>query len=120
MIKLSIGLGYVHYGMKRQAENRQFHIMQGLTFLMDYYKSRRSSEHAEERQEASYNIARTYHMLGLTHLAGPYYEEVLDDPEAATQEEDLVLDAAYNLQTIFAMAGNWQMAKKITDRWLTI
>lgn len=120
MIKLSIGLGYVHYGMKRQAENRQFHIMQGLTFLMDYYKSRRSSEHAEERQEASYNIARTFHMLGLTHLAGPYYKEVLEDPEAATQEEDLVLDAAYNLQTIYAMAGNWQMAKKITDRWLTV
>jgi general transcription factor 3C polypeptide 3 (transcription factor C subunit 4) len=120
MIKLSIGLGYVHYGLKRQAENRQFHIMQGLTFLLDYYRSRRASKHGEERQEASYNIARTYHMLGLAHLALPYYLEVLDDGRCTSNQEDLVLDAAFNLQTIYSMGGNLKMAQYITEAWLTL
>ncbi len=123
MIKLSIGLGYVHYGMKRQAENRQFHIMQGLTFLLDYYERRKRSIHVQERQEASYNIARTYHMLGLTHLAIPFYQEVLDEAgklHIEGEEEDMTLDAAYNLQTIFAMAGNLELARRITCQWLTV
>lgn len=120
MIKLSIGLGYVHYGLKRQAENRQFHIMQGLTFLLDYYETRRASQHVEERQEASYNVARAYHMLGLSHLALPYYVEVLDDAQSATEQEDLAIDAAFNLQTIYSMGGNMKMTQHITDTWLTI
>lgn len=120
MIKLSIGLGYVHYGLKRQAENRQFHIMQGMSFLLDYYKSRRTSQNEEDRQEASYNIARTYHMLGLTHLALPYYQEVLDGAQSPSLQEDLVLDAAFNLQTIYSMSGNLRMAEYITGTWLSI
>ena len=94
--------------------------MQGLTFLLDYYKSRKASKHREERQEASYNVARTYHMLGLTHLALPYYQEVLDDGRCTPKQEDLVLDAAFNLQTIYSMGGNHKMAQFITDGWLTI
>lgn len=120
MINLSIGLGYVHYGMKRQAENRQFHIMQGLSFLFKYYKTRRQSPHTEERKEASYNLGRTYHMLGLTHLAVPYYEEVLDDSQSSLRQEDLALDAAFNLQTIYNTGGNWRMAQSITNSWLII
>lgn len=120
MIQLSIGLGYVHYGMKRQAENRQFHIMQGLTFLLSYYKNRRQSASVSERQEASYNMGRTYHMLGLTHLAAPFYEEVLSEAQLEGNHEELKVDAAYNLQTIFAMTGNWEMAERITSVWLTV
>lgn len=120
MIQLSIGLGYVHYGMKRQAENRQFHIMQGLTFLRSYYQNRRKSASVAERQEASYNMARTYHMLGLTHLAAPFYEEVLSEARLDGNYEELKIDAAYNLQTIFSMAGNLEMAERITSVWLTI
>jgi general transcription factor 3C polypeptide 3 (transcription factor C subunit 4) len=118
MIKLSIGLGYVHHGLKRQSENRQFQIMQGMTFLLDYYKSRRASDKAEERQEASYNVARTYQMVGLSHLALPYYQEILDEAQSSETKEDLVLDAAFNLQTMYSMSGNMRMADYITSTWL--
>jgi general transcription factor 3C polypeptide 3 (transcription factor C subunit 4) len=121
MINLSIGLGYVHYGLKRQSENRQFHLMQGLGFLFRYYESRQISPRVDERQEAHYNIARAYHMLGLAHLALPYYFKVLDEVQGSfVTREDLVRDAAYNLQNIYAMGGNLEMAKYITANWLVV
>jgi general transcription factor 3C polypeptide 3 (transcription factor C subunit 4) len=121
MINLSIGLGYVHYGLKRQSENRQFHLMQGLSFLFRYYELRHRSPKVEERQEAHYNMARAYHMVGLAHLALPYYLKVLDEIQgSAVAGEDLVRDAVYNLQNIYAMGGNLAMAKFVTANWLSI
>jgi general transcription factor 3C polypeptide 3 (transcription factor C subunit 4) len=121
MINLSIGLGYVHYGLKRQSENRQFHLMQGLSFLFRYYESRQLSPRVEERQEAHYNIARAYHMLGLAHLALPYYLKVLEEVQGLLiAREDLVRDAAYNLQIIYAIGGNLEMAKYVTANWLVV
>lgn len=108
---MNIGLAYVHYALKRQAENRQHLILQGMTFLFVYYESRVESPHIEERLEAHYNIGRAYHMLGLSHLAIPYYSLVLK--EASDHKgpvgEDLVSDALYNLQSIYSMAGNSAM-----------
>lgn len=79
---------------------------------------------AEEKQEAHYNIARAYHMLGLTHLALPYYKLVLEEPTQSTTEEplrvDLRIDAAYNLQTIYSSVGNTALANAITERWLVL
>jgi general transcription factor 3C polypeptide 3 (transcription factor C subunit 4) len=124
VINLSIGLGYIHHGLKRQSENRQFHIMQGLTFLFKYYDSRRISPRLEERQEAHYNIARTYHLVGLTHLAFPYYQKALREtdeaPNPQAASEDLVRDAAYNLQTLYAIGGNMGMVKLITETRMVI
>lgn len=121
MINLSIGLGYVHYALKRQAENRQFHVLQGMAFLFRYYDNRRGSSQVEERQEAHYNIARAYHVLGLTHLALPYYSKVLAEAgDFQSSREDLVREAAYNLQTLYTMGGNVLLAKEVTDEWLVI
>ncbi|KIN06080.1 hypothetical protein OIDMADRAFT_24417 [Oidiodendron maius Zn] len=108
VINLNIGLAYVHYGLKRQAENRQHLILQGMTFLFIYYESRVQSPHVEERQEAHYNIARVYHMVGLSHLAIPYYSLVLKQATSnkGNLREDLVINATYNLQSIYSMAGN--------------
>lgn len=117
-----MALGYIHYGLKRQSENRQYHIMQGLSFLYQYYESRKESVRVEERQEAHYNMARAYHMLGLTHLALPFYTKVLQEMhnETSTTAEDLVRDAAYNLQTLYAMGGNFDVAKATTEDSLVI
>jgi len=90
--------------------------------MMKYYNARKESEHIEERQEAHYNIARIYHMLGMNHLALPYYQKVLDETAGGkrSNREDLVIDTAYNLQTMYAVAGNLELARKITERWLVI
>ncbi|CAL3964818.1 hypothetical protein PZA11_002263 [Diplocarpon coronariae] len=123
VINLMIGLCYISDCLKRQAENRQYSILQGTSFLLVYYESRKISQYLEERQEAHYNLGRAYNMLGLPHLAIPYYQKVLDEiPEGAPrpEREDLVVDAAYNLKTLYATAGNIEMARQITMRWLVI
>lgn len=123
MINLNIGLAYVHHALKRQTENRQHSIIQGISFMRVYYESRSQSSRLEIRQEAHYNMARAYHMLGLVHLAIPFYRSVLDetsiDPERPTHE-DLAVDTAYNLQVIYAMSGNHELADEVTRQWLVI
>ncbi|TVY78404.1 Transcription factor tau subunit [Lachnellula suecica] len=119
MVNLSIGLAYVHYSLKRQVENRQHAILQGLTFMFRYYDTRSVSDFVEERLEAHYNVARVYHMLGLVHLALPYYWKVLNEPKEGVKE-DLVLDTAYNMQTIYMSSGNPEMAQSITHQFLVI
>ncbi|KAH0538778.1 hypothetical protein FGG08_004666 [Glutinoglossum americanum] len=124
MISLSIGLSYIHLSLKRQTENRHFQIMQGFSFLFRYYDIRKGSQHPKERQEAEYNVGRAYHMLGLAHLGVPYYEKVLklaeDIPKDAHTKETFTTDAAYNLQLIYAMAGNLELAQRITEKYLTL
>lgn len=84
-----------------------------MTFLFVYYESRVQSPHIEERIEAHYNIARAYHMLGLSHLAIPYYSLVLSQASDHNGPlcEDLVTDAVYNLQSIYSTAGNLAMVE---------
>ena len=119
---MAVGLAYIHYALKRQVENRQHLILQGLTFLFLYYDSRKLSPNVEERLEAHYNMARTYHMLGLSNLAVPYYSLVLEEAKGQDTRvrEDIVVEAAYNLQTISAMAGNQELACAVTEEWLVI
>ncbi|KAM0318904.1 hypothetical protein ACHAO8_001382 [Botrytis cinerea] len=121
IINLNIGLAYVHHSLKRQADNRQFMILQGLTFLFDYYNSRIQSTILEERQEAHYNLARVYHMLGVSHLAIKYYLRVLkeaDDQESS--REDIEIDTAYNLKILCMVTGNKKLANVIARKWLVI
>ncbi|TVY19441.1 Transcription factor tau subunit sfc4 [Lachnellula arida] len=119
MIHLTLGVTYIHDALKRQIENRQHSILQGLTFILRYYDTRSESQHIEERLEAHYNVGRTYHMLGLVHLALPYYWKVLKEGSEDIKE-GLTVDAAYNLQTIYMMSGNAEMAQSITKEFLVI
>ncbi|PQE13109.1 hypothetical protein CJF30_00003016 [Rutstroemia sp. NJR-2017a BBW] len=121
VINMNIGLCYVHHALKRQADNRQFLILQGMAFLFDYYDTRKKSSVLEERQEAHYNIARVYHMLGISHLAITYYLRVLDElKDHHSSREDLVIDTAHNLKIICMITGNKKLAHSITKRWLVI
>ena len=123
MINLSIGLAYVHHALKRQVENRQHLVLQGLVFLFEYYNCRRQSSHIEERQEAHFNMARTYHMVGLAHLAIPFYSRVLEEATSENGshlQEEIVIEAAYNLQALHTVAGNHKLADAVTMGWLMI
>lgn len=121
MINLSIALAYIHHGIKRQSDNRQFHLMQGMSFLFRFYDSMVTSEILEQRQSAHYCVARTFHLLGLTHLALPYYQKVLAESTVSSlSQERLTLDSAYNLQTMYTAAGNFSLANAVTKQWLTV
>lgn len=79
MVNLSVGLGYIHHGLKRQAENRQYLIMQGLASVFEYSRASLPSESLEpaELREINFTVARAFHMLGLQHLAHNSYSKVL-------------------------------------------
>lgn len=134
-VNLSIAAMWVQTSMKRQTENRQYGITQGLSFLYRYYDLRAASGKACHLQEAEYNVARMWHYLGLTHLAVPAYEKVLALSEKvqaeavaeATEEdnleyavEDYATEAAFALQGIYALTGNLEAANVIGERWLVI
>jgi len=123
MIDLSISLTYIHLLLNRRSDDHAQLLLLGLTFLFRYYDVRKTSIYAEERQESHFNVARTYHMLGLSSHASRYYTLVLNEASNSDHEllrEDLTTDAAYNLQTIYAMVGNVELAKAVTDRWLVL
>ncbi|ODQ65103.1 TPR-like protein, partial [Nadsonia fulvescens var. elongata DSM 6958] len=123
-ILLSIALAHIHRAIQRQTTNRHMQIVQGLTYMVDYYKIR-SKMGIHEHQEAAYNMARSYHMLGLNGLAFKYYEEVLSFKNTTEGGEidddyDLKMSAAYNLQLIYTISGNGELARKMVDDYLTI
>ena len=97
--------------------------MQGLAFLLEYYDCRRRSNILSVRQEAEYNVAHAYHLLGLTHLAVPYYERCLEmsaQVESGCEAEDFAREASFNLQNFWAASGNKGKARELTEKWLVI
>ncbi|PUU76293.1 hypothetical protein B9Z19DRAFT_1194856 [Tuber borchii] len=131
LITFCIGLAYLHRSMQRQSENRHIMALQGISFIFDYYDIRcgRPEEQQEEvekdvqpekRQEAEYNVGRAFQHIGLTHLAIPYYERVLQISEENTIDGDLKWEAAYNLQMIYMTSGNAKLAADVTERYLVI
>ncbi|KAL8650939.1 MAG: hypothetical protein Q9210_003528 [Variospora velana] len=125
IINLSLALAYIQHAMKRQSTNRHQLIAQGLTFLFDYYDLRRRSRNVSEREEAEFNVARTYHMLGLTHLAVPFYERCLTNnngPQAtpASIGNDFAAEAAFALRNIWAVNEEMGKASDIGRRYFVL
>jgi general transcription factor 3C polypeptide 3 (transcription factor C subunit 4) len=119
MLNLTIGLNYIHQGLKTPSGIKNQDILQALTFIFRYYDLRKTSLHLEERLEAHYNVGRTYQLLGLSHLAVQYYVKVLDEAEGGIGE-DFVTNTAFNLQSLYALAGNMELARSVTRKYLVI
>jgi general transcription factor 3C polypeptide 3 (transcription factor C subunit 4) len=131
VINLCIAISYVQMGYKRQSENRQYQIQQGLAFLFKYYDIRTRGKVALHMQEAEFNVAMMWHSLGLLHLALPAYERCLKLSERVQAEkiyncegdavnEDFAAEAAFAIQTILAVGGDPEGARAITEQWLVI
>ena len=125
MINLSLALSYLHYAIKRQSGNRHHLMTQGFAFLFTYYNIRQRADIASEMQEAEFNVARAYHMLGLTHLAFPYYQRCLALSKAVKTNrgsftQDFAKEAAFSLQRLWAGNGGAKEALKVTERWLVL
>jgi general transcription factor 3C polypeptide 3 (transcription factor C subunit 4) len=133
MVNLSTGIAYVHYAMKRQAENRQFIIAQGMHYMFEYYNARCASADVVERLEAHYNVARCYHLLGIYHLAAEFYGRALSEAkehrdrnggEGGENGEDMIKDFVYesavNLRTYSLTNGDYESARALTEGWLVL
>ena len=122
LINLSTGLAYVHYALKRQATNRQYLLTQGFSFLFRYYRDRldKAGEHVVQRQEAHFNIARAYSLVGLGSLAVGYYRLVLGEGDVLEEGEDLKVEAAFNVRTLCYLLGDVEGARAVAGRWLVL
>ncbi|KAF2629865.1 TPR-like protein [Macroventuria anomochaeta] len=136
ILNLSIGTAYIQHAMKRLSENRQFQIQQGLSFMYRYYDLRTKTGVATLCQEAEFNVGRIWHGLGLVTLALPSYERCVQLGERVRQEaeermeegiedgewrhEDFATEAAFAIQSIYAVSGNFEAARKVTQDALVI
>jgi general transcription factor 3C polypeptide 3 (transcription factor C subunit 4) len=132
MLNLSIGVAYMQHAMKRLSENRQFQIQQGLAFVYRYYSLRIADDIAVHVQEAEFNMGRIWHGLGLVGYALPAYERCIQLSERVGKEardqcsdgswahEDFASEAAFAIQSIYAVSGNFEGAKRVTESVLVI
>jgi general transcription factor 3C polypeptide 3 (transcription factor C subunit 4) len=135
-ILLSIALSYIHHSLKRQADNRHYLILQGLAFMQEYRRIReREGSLLSEKQEMEFNFARVWHSLGLLHLAVDGYQRALAigdeiQAEAGRRQaageqkqgfvENFSSEAAVALQSIYALSGDLDAAKELTEKYLVI
>ncbi|KAF2466818.1 TPR-like protein [Lindgomyces ingoldianus] len=130
VLNLCIGLAYIQHGMKRLSENRQFQIQQGLAFTHRYYTLRTRDDIALHISEAEFNVGRVWHALGLTSLALPAYERCIALSVRVRNEENTDLErsfvenfeteAAFAIQSILAMAGDFEGARVVTEAVLVM
>ena len=76
-------------------------------------------------REIEFNRARCWHMLGMTNLALRSYEKVLSmavpaNENDGTKNTDFTMDAAYAISTIYALSGNMEMAREVTEKYLVV
>jgi general transcription factor 3C polypeptide 3 (transcription factor C subunit 4) len=120
VLLLSTGVAHIHRAIQRQTTNRHLQIVQGLSYLMQYYEIR-CKQGPGQTMEAEFNIGRTFQTLSLPSLATSYYHRVLDTPEENIDPVyDLRYEAAYNLHLIYTVSGNGKLARHIIDKYVTI
>lgn len=117
MINLSLGLAYVHYGLKRQSTNRQYLILQGQAFLSQY--AQRDSESSLE-PEKLYNVGRLFQLLGISYLSSFYYEKALDLCKQLPKSHDLCCLISANAVISLLTVGNFATAHSVLKRNLRL
>lgn len=132
ILNLSIGVAYIQHAMKRLSENRQYQIQQGLAFINRYHELRKKDNIAIHCQEAEFNFARIWHGLGLVSHAIPAYERCIALSKRVKQEaedqctdetwdyEDFKYEAAFAIQSIYAVSGNAEAARNVTESILVL
>ncbi|KAG7095406.1 hypothetical protein E1B28_006157 [Marasmius oreades] len=122
MICLCLAIASIGRAMQRQSDNRHHLITQGLAFLSQYRKLRRSD--GIYLGEVEFNFGRTFQQLGLHSLAAKHYQRVLDMAEKEPGNEDenvsVTREAAYNLALIYVTTGAAPLADELYRRWLSI
>lgn len=132
VVNLCIGISYFQHAMKRQAENRQFQIQQGISFMTRYYDLRTRDNVAVHCSEAEFNMGRMWHGLGLATQALKAYMRCIALSDRVKQEaadqcrddawgvEDFATEAAYAVQTIYTLSGDFEGARSVTEAALVI
>ncbi|KIX05535.1 uncharacterized protein Z518_06407 [Rhinocladiella mackenziei CBS 650.93] len=135
VVLLSIALSYIHEMLKRQTDNRHMFMLQGWAFFEEYADARREWAQTKNdadlevliEREIEFNRARCWQMLGVADLAIRAYEKMLSLPGSTNAqtsrgntESDWTLEAAYAIQSMYALSGNPGMARDVTEKYLVV
>lgn len=120
MVCFILGLAHVHRAMQRLSTNRHLQLLQGLSYLLEYKDLRLADATEYELQEVDYNFGRLFHTLGLPSIAVKFYKNVLECHGKIEPDYDLLVEAAHNLALIYTFSGNTMLARKVTEKYLTI
>lgn len=114
MINLSLGLAYSHYALKRQSINRQFLILQGLTFMSNYIEVCQQNGHGSSTAEMYYNIGRLHHLFGIASIAMKYYSQAIAcaDTSSAGQVDIRVMSTTNQIVSLLSL-GDHESALKV-------
>ncbi|KAG5979828.1 hypothetical protein E4U55_004720 [Claviceps digitariae] len=119
MVNLSLGLAYVHYGLKRQSTNRQYLLLQGQAFLTEY--SRQGlDDGGYGAAERLYNMGRLFQLLGIGHLSSKYYAQALDKCKNETSSSDLPSLILANTVISLLTVGNTEVALAVVKGTLKL
>lgn len=119
MISLCLGLAYVHYGLKRQSTNRQYLLLQGHSFIGEYFRMD-EGEFARPQPERYYNVGRLFQLLGLNSLSSEYYERAVKFNEGEDKIADIDVSVAMNNVVSSLAAGHKRLAVKIVKEHLVL
>ncbi|KAH0526175.1 hypothetical protein TsFJ059_009531 [Trichoderma semiorbis] len=103
MVNLSLGLAYVHYGLKRQSTNRQYLLLQGQAFISHYVQS--GGDEPQLQAERFYNVGRLFQLLGIGYLSLQYYTKALEANKLAGGKK-LLKDIIFVNETISLLSTN--------------
>ena len=120
MINLSLGLAYVHYGLKRQSANRQYILLQGQSFLTKYASVEGQAPEELGSAESNYNIGRLFQLLGIAHLAIEYYSNALEAARGNQADDDVAKMAMVNCVNLLVTIKNRSLALALTKQNLVL
>lgn len=120
MVNLSLGLAYVHYGLKRQSTNRQYLLLQGQAFITQYFAADDGSG-SRPLSERYYNVGRLFQLLGLNQLGLDLYSRAIEANSVPSQNNaDIDTLVAINSFMSFLNIGNKTAAFSVLKRDLVL
>ncbi|KAG6107720.1 hypothetical protein E4U14_004058 [Claviceps sp. LM454 group G7] len=119
MVNLSLGLAYIHYGLKRQSTNRQYLLLQGQAFLAEY-SQQDSHDSGYGAAERLYNMGRLFQLLGISHLSSKYYAQALDKCKDEDAPSDLPSLISANTVISLLSVGNTEVALAVLKKNLKL
>lgn len=119
MVNLSLGLAYVHYGLKRQSANRQYLLLQGQAFLSRYLELGRDGQ-SGSMAERLYNVGRLFQLLGIGSLGSRYYSQAMEACEREGGNRDMAACILVNSVSSLLSVKNNRVAFSLLKRNLCL
>eukprot|EP01126_Amoeba_proteus_P024718 TRINITY_DN2482_c0_g1_i15.p1 TRINITY_DN2482_c0_g1~~TRINITY_DN2482_c0_g1_i15.p1 ORF type:complete len:516 (+),score=77.64 TRINITY_DN2482_c0_g1_i15:1405-2952(+) len=101
IVLLCIGVCYLNQSMSRTTAERHLTVLNAFAYFQKYYVLSKRS------MEATYNLARAFHQIGLFYLSIPLYNKVI------WSDSDMKKEAAFNLSLIYRSSGSTELARKV-------